>query len=333
MELKKVGEFQLLQKLPNFIKKPAAKTVVVNIGDDAAVVKSKAGYEVLTCDSLVEEVHFKLSTISPFDLGYKSLAVNVSDIAAMAAKPSYGLVSLALPSTMSISFVEQFYQGLTAAAYEYGVDIVGGDLTSAQQVTVTVTVTGFSLLKKQLHLRSQAKAGDLILVTGSLGASAAGLWLSLNPQAQQQVSNAADLLKAHFRPRARVKEALFLAKHGCEALADISDGLARDMTNICLASGVGCLIEEEKLPLAKGVAEVAKLSGKTATTVALSGGEDYELVFTVKPRQLKTLLAKAKAAKLKLTVVGQVKKAEFGCKLLTKEKQLQPLAGGYNHFA
>lgn len=333
MELKKVGEFRLLQKLPDFIKKPAAKTVVVNIGDDAAVVKSEPGYEVFTCDSLVEEVHFKLSTISPFDLGYKCLAVNVSDIAAMAAKPRYALISLALPNTMKISFVEQFYQGLTAAAYEYGVDLIGGDLTSARQVTVTVTVIGFSLLKKQLHLRSQADPDELILVTGNLGASAAGLWLSLNPQAQKQVSQAANLLKAHFRPQARIKEALFLAKHGCQALADISDGLARDITNICLASGVGCLIEEAKLPVAEGVAEVAKLSGQDATTVALSGGEDYELVFTVKPSQLKTLLARTKAAKLKISVVGQIKKAAFGCQLLTKEKRLVPLIGGYNHFA
>lgn len=333
MKLKDLGEFKLLQSLPALVKKTTTKNVIVNIGDDAAVVKATAGYLVLTCDCLVEHVHFKLDTITPEDLGYKSLAVNVSDIAAMAAKPQYALISLALPADLEVSFFDRFYQGLNEAACKYGVDLIGGDLSSAKELVINVTAVGFCEHEKQIKTRLQACVGDYVLVTGQLGAAAAGLQLLLNPEMSPKVAQADSLIKAHVRPEARVKEALFLAAHGCQAMEDISDGLARDLTNICLASGVGCLVEAEKLPLAPGVTEVAKFTGMPATAFALNGGEDYELVFTVQPDYLATLLAEAEKAHIKITVVGRIKEADFGCQLLTKEGSIHPLKGGYNHFS
>lgn len=332
MKLSDLGELKLLQTFFSLIKKPAAKSIIVNIGDDAAVVKSKSGYLVLTTDTLVENVHFIRSKISPTDLGYKTVAVNVSDIAAMAAQPKYALISLSLPENLDVDFIKRFYEGLNEAAQEYELDLIGGDLSAAKQIVISLTVVGFSQLKQQIKTRSLAQEGDYILVTGSLGAAAAGLWLILNPQAASKVPEALNLIKAHVRPKARVKESLFLAAHGCKALEDISDGLARDIANICLASNVGCLIEEEKLPVADGVAQVADLSGQRVTDLALSGGEDYELVFTVGAKKLKKLLSKASLAKIKITVVGQIKEAEFGYQLLTKKGQLQPLKGGYEHY-
>jgi thiamine-monophosphate kinase len=261
-----------------------APGVVIGVGDDAAVVSVGAGEQVLTTDMLVEGVHFERSTISARDLGAKSIVVNVSDIAAMAASPRYALVSLALSPKVEVAWVMELYGGMRAACDEYALTLVGGDCSRADAVVIAVMVVG-EVAPGHAVTRAGAHAGDLIVVTGTLGAAAGGLVLSRMPPSKAAEALGEpwgrELAEAFARPVARVGEALTLTQAGATAMMDLSDGLAKDLWRLCLESGVGARVELGKVPIAPALQEGALLLGVEPLELAIGGGEDYELLATI----------------------------------------------------
>jgi thiamine-monophosphate kinase len=258
--------------------------VIVGLGDDAAVVEAGAGSQVLTSDMLVEGVHFDRSLMSARDLGVKSIVVNVSDVAAMAGSPRYALVSLGIPPEVEAAWVIELYGGMRAACAEYALALVGGDTNRADRVVISVTVVG-EVAPGRAVTRAGAHPGDLIVVTGSLGAASGGLALSrAHPT---KVSRAIgtpwgrELLDAFARPVARVGEGQTLAQAGATAMIDLSDGLAKDLSRLCLESGVGARIELGRIPVCPSLSPAAELLGLDALELAISGGEDYELLATL----------------------------------------------------
>ena len=253
-----VREFTLIEKLRDRL--PA-------IGDDAAVVEGPGGGVLLLCaDAAVAGVHADLSLVGVDDMGWKAMASTLSDIAAMGGRPAYALVTVAGP--LGDVDIDLLYDGLLAAATAYGCEVVGGDLTAAPTLTVSVAVTG--TVDGEPVLRSGARPGDTLMVTGPLGAAAAGLQL----MKVGRIGEAPDLELAHRRPRPRIAEGEVARRTGATAMIDISDGLASDVLHIAEASGVGVVIEH--VPVAVGVARY----GDDAEAAALGGGEDYELLFS-----------------------------------------------------
>lgn len=263
-----LSEFALIERLRERLVGPPGETWV---GDDVAVVPGPRGDMLLAADAVVDGVHVDLTLVGLDDMGWKAMAANVSDIAAVGGRPSYALVTIAGPLG-EIDF-DLLYDGLTAASEAYGCPIVGGDLTSSPTLVVSVAVVGDSAGPADLPppvLRSGARAGDVIFVTGPLGSSAAGLRLLQTGRA----GDAPDLVLAHRRPRARLEEGLAARRGGASAMIDVSDGLAADLRHIADASGVGVVVD--RVPIALGVNRVSD----HAEALGLGGGEDYELVFT-----------------------------------------------------
>lgn len=274
MLLTTLSEFALIERLRERLVGPPGETWV---GDDVAVVPGPRGDMLLAADAVVEGVHVDLALVGLDDMGWKAMAANVSDIAAVGGCPSYALVTVAGPLG-EIDF-ELLYDGLTAASAAYGCPIVGGDLTSSPTLVVSVAVVGDGAGSADLPppvLRSGAQAGDVIFVTGPLGSSAAGLQLLQTGRA----ADAPDLVLAHRRPRARLDEGLAARRAGASAMIDVSDGLAADLRHIADASGVGVVVD--RVPVALGVARVSD----NAEALGLGGGEDYELVFTAADPEL-----------------------------------------------
>ena len=245
----------------------AGPEVLVGPGDDAAVVRGGSGEVVLTTDAMVEGVHFLTARTTPRDLGYKAIAVNVSDIAAMAGSPRFALCALTLTDAIDASWVVELAGGMRECCDEFAVSLVGGNLSRGQELAIVVTVTG-EVGPGRAVRRDGARPGDRVVVTGSLGGSAAGLRVS----AQRSWSDdERDALRRSMRPVPRVGEASILAAHGATSMMDVSDGLAIDLSRLCRASGVGARVEVAHLPV------------HPASTVeeALGGGEDYELLATL----------------------------------------------------
>jgi thiamine-monophosphate kinase len=245
----------------------AGPEVVVGPGDDAAVVAPGSGELVLTTDALVEDVHFRRDLTTPRDLGYKAIAVNVSDVAAMAASPRFALCALTLTDEVDPAWVVELAGGMRECCDEFALSLVGGNLSRGREVTVAVTVTGEVAAGRAVR-RDGARPGDAIVVTGSLGAGAAGRRLS---EARSWTAEERDALGRFARPAPRVGEAAVLAARGATAMIDVSDGLALDLSRICAAGGVGARIELAEIP----VHPAATLDE------ALGGGEDYELIATL----------------------------------------------------
>jgi thiamine-monophosphate kinase len=265
---------------------PAPPQVILGIGDDcAALALNRTDYLLWTVDTLVEGVHFDLAYTSLSQLGWKSLTVNLSDIAAMGGEPRQALLSLGWPPARDRRLALEFAAGLAQAAREYGVAVIGGDtVASPGGLIVTVTLTG-QVPAAQMLRRSGAKPGDLIFVTGPLGEAAAGLeilrqGLSLAPDLQEP------LIEAHLRPRPHLQAGSLLARQGlASALIDISDGVATDLYHICQAGGVGARINRTGVPVSPRVQAAAPHLGRDPLDLALTGGEDYLLLFTCPPAQ------------------------------------------------
>ncbi len=261
-----------------------APGVVVGAGDDAAVVEPGTGEQVLTTDMLVEGVHFDRRLVSARDLGYKAIVVNVSDVAAMAASPRYALVGLALTAEVEASWVIELYGGMRTACDEYALTLVGGDLDRAEEVVVAVMVVG-EVAPGRAVRRSGARVGDRLVVTGSLGAAAGGLALSRSHPSRLGEALGSEwgrrLLDAHRRPVARVGEAQTLAQAGATAMIDLSDGLAKDLSRLCAESGVGARVDLASVPVAEALGPAERALGVVPLELALSGGEDYELLATL----------------------------------------------------
>lgn len=299
----------------------AGPDVVVGVGDDAAVVAPGTGELVLTTDALVEGSHFNLGTTTARDLGYKAIAVNVSDVAAMAASPRYALCALTLSPTVDAAWAMELFGGMREACDEYALWLVGGNLARGSAVTVAVTAVG-EVAPGRARTRAGARPGDAVVVTGELGAAAAGLRLASHPPRSPTPDDRAALAR-FARPTVRVGEAGVLARHGATALMDISDGLALDLSRLCAASGVGARLELGTIPVAPAA----------TAEEALGGGEDYELLATLPPAAFEAAARDVyETFGLTLARVGVVTPA-LGIVAVTPDGAEAPLApAGWDHF-
>ena len=289
-EISTLGEFGLIDHLTKNFELRNASTVV-GVGDDAAVIDLGEEYGLLTTDMLLEGVHFDLTFFPLKHLGYKAIAVNVSDIAAMNGTPHQVTVSLALSNRFSVEAVEELYEGIKLACADFNVDLVGGDTSSSRSgLFISVTVFG-KVAKDKITYRHTAKPHDLLCVTGDLGGAYLGLQLLerekqvflANPNMQPELDGKDYVIQRQLRPEARMDVVYELAEAGVvpTSMIDLSDGLASDLLHICAQSGVGALIFEDKLPVDEQTYLAATELNIGPVTAALNGGEDYELLFTV----------------------------------------------------
>jgi len=331
VKVSELGEFGLIDVLADLVKRDPSKgeawsNLTIGIGDDAAAWRCQSETQLGTIDALVQNVHFKLDTISWEDLGWKSLAVNVSDIAAMGGVPRYALVSLALPEDTQVGDMVSFYRGMLELAGAQGVAIAGGNITRSPIVTVNVAVLGEEGPSGALLRRSGAKAGDCVAVTGRLGGAAAGLRMAMEGL---KVENGTALERAFARPVPRVREGLVLAENGVRTAIDLSDGLVSDLGHVCDASRLGARISVDSVPLADGLRQNF---ARRAVEWALSGGEDYELLFTCPARTVETV---RDSLDCEITVIGEmVADPEARVILLDGHgKEFRLSRSGWDHFA
>lgn len=336
MRIGDLGEFGLIDRIARLLPS-AAGDVVVGIGDDVAVLDTAGPHYLLaTCDVQVENVHFLRHTISPQQLGSKVMAINVSDIAAMGGRPKWALVSLALPRNLDVDFVDEFYRGLTHQAQTAGVVIVGGNLAKIDGPMVIDLFLLGECDKECFLRRNGAQVGDAILVTGTLGDSRAGLELLQHPHLQVPIEVRARVLAAHLTPQPRLLEGQLLAASGrVHAMLDVSDGLLSDLGHICEASQVGASLELARVPLSSACREVARAAGVRAEGWALTGGEDYQLLFTTAPTnvaEIQTLLAARTG--IVAEVIGHIQPAAAGISVASTDGTVKthPRHSGWDHF-
>ncbi len=335
MKVSEIGEFGLIARLAKMAQKSAGKEtaafqqLLVGIGDDAAAYFPDNEIQLATVDSLVQDVHFSLSYMSWQELGWKSITVNLSDIAAMGGFPRYALVSLGLPSDTEVENVIDLYRGMFEIAGKFGLTIVGGDTVSSPVVFVSVTVIGSAGDRKRGMLRrSAAKPGDKIAVTNSLGASAGGLKM-LQDGLKFAPKNAKQLRQAHLLPEPRVSEGQLLIANGVKCGMDVSDGLIGDLAHICAESKVGARINIELVPVAPAV---TACFGEKALELALTGGEDYELLFTASASVMNKVV---KAMPCPVTIVGEITAENIG-KVKLVDNSGKPYCtkkAGWDHFS
>ncbi len=307
---------------------PSGGRVRVGIGDDAAVLRSRPGCDwVVTSDLLVENVHFLRQAQPARAVGWKALARSLSDIAAMAARPRYALVALAVPAATSSSWVKEFFAGVAALARRHRVQVAGGDFSSAAQLVADVQVMG-EVRRGRALLRSGARPGQVIFVSGRLGTSALGA-LCARARLGSKALSVQRALRAHFYPQPRLKLAEALVRRGASALIDLSDGLSTDLHHLCEASGVGARLYAERIPTAKLPGQLARRFRITGLDLALHGGEDYELLFTL-PATKAARLPK-RLAGVPLTRIGETTK-ERGVVLVEHGHRRRLEARGWDHF-
>ncbi len=287
MNVSELGEFDLIDRISSIIG-PPGEDVLVGIGDDAALVIHDRSEVLLTTDTLVENVHFT-DKIPARAIGFKAVAVSISDIAAMGGRPKSILISLSLPGHTKVETVDEIYEGMVDCARRFDTSIVGGNMSKASEIVINVTVTG-TVVPKYLRRRSTAAAGDSILVTGSLGGSAAGMQAIEKGKIKLAEQGNTNLLNRYLYPIARIDESRTLAKLGSKAVADISDSLYLDLSNICLASNVGAAVDVTKIPIASEAKELEKVIDVDPLDLAISGGEDYELLLTAPKENVKKMM-------------------------------------------
>lgn len=310
------GEFALI----DMIKKEVSldNEVILGIGDDTAVLKlDEKNYLLFTTDSLVDGDHFNLNWWNAEQIGMKAVEINVSDIASMGGLPKYLIVALTLPDDISVEFIDKLYKGIRDSCKRHKINLVGGNITHGKQLNIGISLIGI-VEKDHLCLRKNAKLGELLCVTGNLGSSRAGLELFLNKKDGRSKI-------FHLEPKAKLKEAKIISQYS-KCMIDVSDGLASEVRHICKESNVGAVVFKEKIRIRKECFEDAHKVGKDAYEFALSGGEDFELVFTLSKGNAKEL-----KKKLDFTVVGETLPKEEGIFLLDKGKK-RHLGKGYDHF-
>ena len=326
MKLAELGEFGLIGRIAGRV--PAGTGVSIGIGDDAAAVEPAAGcISLVTTDMLVEGVHFDLSLCDPATLGRKALAVNLSDIAAMGGVPRHFLLSLAIPGHITVEFVDDLIGGMLDMAGRFGVTLIGGDTSSARcGLVISITVIG-EQSSSLVTPRSGARPGDLIFVTGTLGNSALGLALL------QKGKREGKAVTSHLDPDPRVREGIKLAEAGIPtAMIDISDGLLADLGHILDLSGVGAHLMLAKLPISEEYRDKTATFASDIYTLALSGGEDYELLFTVPPAKVPLLHTITGETGTAITGIGEITSAA-GIRIIAPDgTEYTPECRGYNHF-
>lgn len=320
-EISTLGEFGLIDRLTKDIQLKNASSIY-GIGDDAAVLKSDK-HQVITTDILVEGIHFDLVYTPLKHLGYKAVVVNLSDVYAMNATPTQILVSLAISNRFSVEAIEEIYEGINLACKKFGVDIIGGDTTASQKGLIINIMAIGEQVKEKIVFRNTAKEGDLLCVSGDLGAAYMGLTILqrekqvfLNaPDASIELSDNEYIVGRQLKPEPRKDVIDFFAEQNIipTSMIDISDGLSSEILHICKQSNVGCQLNEEFVPVAKETYDKALEFGIDPINCALSGGEDYELLFTILPSD---------RSKVKqhpdISIIGEILDENLGVKLFTK---------------
>ncbi|MBI1922268.1 MAG: thiamine-phosphate kinase [Geobacter sp.] len=326
MKLAELGEFGLIGQIAR--KVSPDKTVRLGIGDDAAATEPTPGCLTLTTsDMLIEGVHFDLDWCTPASLGRKSLSVNLSDIAAMGGVPRWFLLSLAIPPTLPVEFLDAFIQGMLGLATEHNVTLIGGDTCSSRNgLAISVTLLGEQLPERVVS-RSGARPGDLVFVTGTLGDSALGL------EMLKKGERSGPAVEKHLDPTPRLREGMALAEAGLPiAMIDISDGLAADLGHILEMSGVGARLLLDEIPLSPFYRERVADYASDPFRLALGGGEDYELLFTAPPSAREEVFAICRSCGTPASVIGTITESAG----LTIESATFPnyrlSEKGYNHF-
>lgn len=327
--LSALGEFGLIDHLTGDIKL-TQKSTLKGVGDDAAVIAAGDDVIVVTTDLLTEGVHFDISYMPLKHLGYKAVVANLSDVCAMNATPEQITISLAISSKYTLEALEELYSGMMLAAEKYGVDIVGGDTTSSP-LGMMISITAIGRAKPDAVVyRKGARANDLLVVSGDLGAAYMGLQIlerekevfKAAPDIQPDLEGNDYLLERQLKPEARADVIRFLAKAGIKptSMIDISDGLASEILHLCKHSDVGCSVYEEKIPIDPTTYQRARDFNLDPTTCTLNGGEDYELLFTI---------AQEDWDKIKndphLTAIGYMTDKESGAQLITRSQTQHPI--------
>lgn len=330
-----MGEFTLIDRLTKNL--PAyTENVIVGIGDDCAVLDwNKDLYQLATCDVQVSGVHFLPEIATPQQIGEKAIAVNISDIAAMGGTPNSCLVSLLLPKDIKTEYVDKLYQAIISSCKKYNIQIIGGNISSAKQLAIDIFLLG-QVKHDELLLRSGAKPGDKILVTGTLGDAAAGLALLQNQHVQISEAAKESLINRQLSPVPRIKESVIIAKSKkATAMIDISDGLAGDVQHLCDRSAVGIVLWEDAIPIKKETISVAQQLQKDPVAFALEGGEDYELLFTAPAKEVDEIIATVKEKTgTQITVIGEVVSKKEGLTIRSKNGENKSLKiNSWDHFA
>jgi thiamine-monophosphate kinase len=326
MKLTEIGEFGLIAT----IKEMAAQGegVIKGIGDDVAVIKpSPNKVSLVTTDLLLEGVHFRLDLTDPYRLGRKAVAVNLSDIASCGGVPQAMLVSLAVSPDAELAFVQALYKGMLEQAQEFEVSLIGGDTSQGERLLISVTLMGEAEEKKVVY-RNGARRGDLIFVTGQLGDSALGLKM-LKKGVKEGY-----LIERHLVPTPRVREGQEIARRGlATAMIDISDGLVADLGHIVEASNVGAEVRLSQLPLSKEYWQTIEQYQSDCYRLALTGGEDYELLFTSPPTKGQAVAKLAQELGIPITSIGKIVDAVQGVTIYREDGKEYPVAHkGHDHF-
>ncbi len=316
----------------------AASRLRLGIGDDAAAIDVPNGTVLLsTTDMLVEDIHFMWSGHRARALGRKSMAASVSDIAAMGGLPGWAFLSVGVPQRSAVEDVEELYAGMGESATRFGFVLAGGDTVRSEKWIISVTMLGTALCDP--IARSGGRPGDLIMVTGTVGDSAAGLHLLLKNADERNTISGDDgdyLLDRHLDPTPRLREALALARHGgVSAMIDISDGVASEVHHICRSSLCGARLEISRLPVSRQAAGLAGAAGMDVINWALYGGEDYELLFTTRPETAPPLIKLVlERTGTPVSIIGELTEEKEGITARGPDGRLSPLPSlGYNHFA
>jgi thiamine-monophosphate kinase len=330
--LAELGERGLIARLRRRLPPPGPE-VLVGIGDDAAAVSWGGETLLLTTDALLEGVHFRRSTATLRDVGAKAIAVNVSDIAAMGGEPRYALLTLALPPSLAVADVDELYAGIQDMAREHGVSVVGGD-TCAAPGGVVLSVTLVGRVAGAPLLRSGARPGDALLVTGTLGASAAGLAVLERGEGALPPAVIAAVLRSHRVPTPRVAEGRLIQASGwASAMIDLSDGLVTDLGHVAAESRVGARVDVDALPVSEATRTVARALGVDPLGWALSGGEDFELLFAAESDHAADL-ARLVTDRSGTPVhrIGEVRPADEGVRFVDRGGRPYAVKPGFDHF-
>lgn len=336
-EIGDLGEFGLINHLTKNIELHNASSIV-GVGDDAAVIDHFGKQTVITTDMLVEGIHFDLMYTPLKHLGYKSVVVNLSDIYAMNAEPTQITLSIAFSNRFSVEALDEFYEGVYAACSKYGVDLIGGDTCSSQKGFI-ISVTALGEVKPDKYVkRSTARNGDLLCCSGDLGAAYVGLlflerekkiYLE-SPRVQPDLEGESYVIGRLLKPEARRDIVEFFEQQEIlpGAMIDISDGLSSDLLHICQQSRLGCVLYEEKIPIAEEMRRAAFKFEIDPTACALSGGEDYELLFTISQSDYQKLVLNEQ-----ISVIGYMTEESEGSRIITKGGSTHPItAQGWNAF-
>ena len=333
------SEFQLIQALTESFGSSRSASIVKGIGDDAAIIRNrKQDNWLVSTDLLLEDIHFDLRVTSFYDIGYRAAAANLSDIAAMGGTPQFLLVALAIPSQHSMVNLQALYRGLRSSCQLHHVRLIGGDTSASRKgIFISITVIGTVEPNKALQ-RSGAQIGDYLYTTGTLGDSWAGLEILLTKSKQPHRAlgdrNAKFLVNRHLRPTPRIDIGRLLSTHQLATAAiDLSDGLSGDLNHLCQESGVGALIDEMTIPTSSQYQAFARLRGHDPTELALRGGEDYELLFTVPAIARTKLRSLAKRKNLNITQIGIIQSKKIGIQLKLANGTVRPIrVKSYDHF-